>query len=119
MPDGVVARGQLHDCSRAISGVRREMRGTTGFSLGRAEKEFPWRVQKNLATSLNQGSPPLPLTDQAAGGERRDIGGLRQLLIRDIQLHALGDLASNALGQVDEDGSKPLRRCVAGERHMR
>ena len=50
--------------------------------LGCDEKKFPWGVQHNLATSLYQGSPPLPLTDQAAGGEMRDIGGLGLVLRR-------------------------------------
>src|ERR1700739_2111167 len=88
------------------------------FDLGGSQQEFRRREQQNLATGLNQSALLLPLADQPAGGEMRDIGSLGQLFIGDIQFHALGDIASNPLGQVDEDGSDPLRRGVAGERPL-
>ena len=92
--------------------------GDGGASLGSKQKFFR-RAQQNLATGLNQSALFLPLADQAAGSEMSDVGRLRQLFIRDVQLHASGNLVPDALSQIDQDGGEPLRRCVAGERHMR
>ena len=91
--------------------------GNCGASLGSKQKLF-WGAQQNLATGLNQSALSLPLADQPAGSEMSNVGRLRQLFIRDVQLHASGNLVSDTLRQIHQDGGKPLRRGVAGKRHM-
>ena len=56
-----------------------------GFNLGCVRREVFRRDQQNLATGFNQSALPLPMAEETAGSEMRDVGGLGQLFIGDIQ----------------------------------
>ena len=53
------------------------------------------RTQQNSTPLLNDGFTLLPFTHQSAGGIRRNVGSVGQILIRDFDLDSARDTFSN------------------------
>jgi hypothetical protein len=73
-------------------------------------------TKEDFAAALNENALALPCVQQAARGERRDVGLVGQFLIPDVEFDASWDFLTDPFCKVSEYLSEPLRGGVADQR---
>src|SRR5689334_9094906 len=77
-----------------------------------------WRVKENLPAALGHDSVFLPGTEKTAGSERRDVRGVSDLFVRDLEFNATRNILSERPGEAYQRLSQPLASGVACQSYV-